>query len=250
MKPIFTLLLLYSLSFFPMAAFAWDRDWTSGASGEYLYDSESTQGKSGVPTAPQHYLIPPVPDYDEVDPEELDDYFGHGKREYSPYALARISQELRYNDKIVIPRGYYLVKVGDFQDGSPKTNISQAGVTLSLEKRSFWKSSPKEALPEEVPTIKSKKHAPPVLPRVFILKRLGKVVAVVPIHRAEHYIPTLDRHKDESVNREPEKLDSKGTDKTSKKKLPSQALAWIEMEDRRPVLKFYHRHHLYSTTFQ
>jgi hypothetical protein len=251
MKPIFPLLIVCAFSLLPVGL-AWDGDWTSGASGEYLYDSESTQGKSGVTTAPQNFLIPPVPDYDDVDPEELDDYFRHGKREYSPYALARVSRELRYNDKIVIPQGYYLVKVGDFRDGSPKTNISQAGVTLSLEKPSRRKPSTKKTLPEDVPAIKSKKHAPPVLPRVFILKKLGKVVAVVPIHRAEHYIPALDRHKDKAEKGEPEKPPSppEGWETKTKKKLPSHALAWIEIEDRRPVLRFYHRHLLYSTTFQ
>lgn len=198
-------LLITLMTMAGMTAKAWDGTWTNAVTGEdVIYDDQNSQGKSGVPEAPQTFFIPPVPDFADIDIEELSDY---GKKEYSPHALARINYELRYDD-IRIPKGYYLIKPGDPTDGSERVHLN----------------SPTARTLQGSPAPES--GTAPVY-RTFVIKRLGKVVAVLPIHRMEVYNPR--KHK---------------------QKVPKHALAWVEIEERHPVLKFYHHKRIYSTDFQ
>lgn len=276
---------------------AWDGNWTSARSGEYPYDSEDSTGKTGVPNAPQLFPTTPSLDYSDVDPEELDDYYTHGKkaRTYTPYALARVSQELRYNSKILISPGYYLIKTGDFQDGSPNkhnlpvedgslppgtstasnpgesTNIYRAPTkkrfSLINRKKSGKTSGgvksndafgTSDSLSPSGDNGDSKSPLPGGgMPRVFIIKKQSKVIAVVPIHHAQTYLPISEKKlienpfKKEKKSKKPLSPEQiKEADTALKKRIPANALAWVEMEERRPVLKFYYRHMLYSTTFQ
>jgi len=213
-------------------AFAWDGDWTQGRSGEGTapYDKGGSQGDAGTPERPQTFFTPPTREFVDVDPEELKDY---GRKEVSPYALARIQQTIRYQG-LTIPKGYYLIKPGDERDGSPKINLNtmaaQSGSLAPLAASgqtagaAAGQSSTAGAGPASSPgsTVGGGKSAH----RVFVIKQLGKVVAVVPIHRMERYNPKR------------------------KENIPRTALAWVEIEDRHPVLKFYYRHRVYSTDFQ
>jgi hypothetical protein len=260
------------------AAWAWDGNWTEAKSGQdYLYDEKNSQGKSGVKEPPQKFLVPPTPDFADVDPEELHDYFDRKNRDYAPYALARITRSIRYNN-ILIPKGYYLVKPGDLNDGSVKVSLKtlqgfeappsgQPGeesgnttalktdpqpeespsVTEGLHKAISARSRQESAGPftnaasapatgeEVVPRLQPKPVPQPNPPQVsdkervhraFVFKQLGKVVAVVPIHEMESYHPP------------------KG------EKAPKQAVAWLELQEQRPVLRFYYRQRIYTTYFQ
>jgi hypothetical protein len=285
---------------------AWDGDWTSARSGEFPYDSEDSTGKTGVPNAPQLFPTTPSLDYSDVDPQELDDYYTHGQksRTYTPYALARVSQELRYNSKIVLPPGYYLVKTGNFQDGSPNkhnlptedgslppgtstassaaesTTIYRAPTKKRFSLMNRQKRGKEEALAKAQEasgnasnsadssqnSTESGDAKSPLpgggLPRVFIIKKQSKVIAVIPIHHAQTYLPITEKKllknpfkkekkAGEKLASEPEASEAeKDAEATLKKRIPANALAWVELEDRRPVLKFYYRHMLYSTTFQ
>lgn len=316
------------------STYAWDGNWTDAQSGtNYINDPDSSHGKPGTSEAPQRFFTTPDRDYNDVDPEELDDYFGKGNHEYVPYALARITQTLHYGNTTV-PVGYYLIKPGNLRAGSPHKNalgtapqnvstpaannapdnpsqptpqapakqqqtpssflpgehpialtalpytLAQqvqrtenkadttppqdisAGANNTLRLSPAPTSTPGERIYQNPNTVKD---APPSAPeqtaspptdpastggsapsptkrgiqkatetlfpqeplyRTFVIKKLGKVIAVLPIHRVESYIPGR------------------------KEKVPKQALAWIETQEHHPVLKFYYKKRLYSTDLQ
>lgn len=223
MRAVYGLLLLGSL--FTNAAWAWDGDWTDGRArmGEYLYDKGSSQGKAGS-DPPQTFLIPPTREYIDVDGEELSDYFNRHNKDYAPHALTRISQTLYYGPT-KIPKGYYLIKIGLLGAGSPnskqKADAEAAVQTLPpLNPKPATQAAPYTS--PKAPVNASK--LPAYRQLVFI--QTGRVIATVPIHRVQAYKPD------------------------KKDKIPKHALAWIEIEDRHPVLKFYNRHWLYSTDFR
>jgi hypothetical protein len=242
--PVWLLGLLLSLHFFLSAAWAWDGNWTEAKSGQgdVIYDPDSSQGKAGT-DPPQKFLTPNPRDYADVDPEELDDYYHRRNKDYSPYALARITQDLHYNN-IVIPKGYYLVKPGDVNDGSPRVNLKtlnqaapnqsviaaesqgEVGSQLAPLYAATDPGSTGTANPQPIPETNPKLNKDAPVYSVFVLKRQGKVIGVVPINRMESYKPPRDQ------------------------KIPKQALAWMEIEDRHPVLKFYFKKQLYCTDFQ
>ncbi len=206
-------------------AWAWDMRWTNAVSGngDVLYDAGSSHGTAGTDEPPQTFHAPPPRDFADVDPEELDDYFDRRNKDYVPYALARVERNIVYNGQLMLPKGYYLIKAGDDMDGSPRVdarlwNAPQVSAAASVQ------SLPPAASTSTVGQNPQNAKAPSY--RVFVIKRLGKVVAVVPIHRVEAYKPP------------------------QKEKLPRQALAWVEMENRHPVLKFYYKKRIYSTDFQ
>lgn len=249
---------LVSLLLATAIAAAWDGDWTDGKSmrGAIFDDPGSSHTQAGT-DPPQKFTTPPPRDFADVDPEELDDYFQRYKKEYTPYALTRVSETLRYGN-VVIPKGYYLLKPGDPTDGSPRVslqteNIQLAAVSTSTtagasenkpeeankaqQSQQIYSSKPpgtssnptSVAAPAQPATGKpaSKAQQAPVPKyRVFILKSKGKVIASIPIHRMEPYSPL---HKDH---------------------ISKRALAWIDHEDRHPVLKFYFKKWIYSTDFQ
>ena len=223
-------------------ALAWDGDWTQAESGRVgLFDDPgSTQGQSGVPDPPQKFYTPAPVDYAEVDPEELNDYFNRRDKNYSPYALARITQTLHYSQR-AIPAGYYLIKPGDRHDGSALVNLdtlngpspAETGLIPVSNQTNHSSSvvspalSPQGAINPVKPVGKgSKTQVNPPIYETLVIKRQGKVVLVVPIHRRQIYIPAR------------------------KDKIPARSLAWVEDEGGHPVLKFYARPWIYSTDFQ
>lgn len=256
MTRLLNLLCLLGLIMSLPLAWAWDGDWTQARSGkgDIFDDPESTQGKAGT-DPPQKYLTPNPRDFVDVDPEELGDYFNRRNKEYAPYALARIYQDLHYNNR-VIPKGYYLIKPGDVNDGSPRINmktlypvptaetvpVAQQSNSLpalaDADQPATWDANMGPSVPNQAgpdagqPTPPNQNAKTPNIDpkapvyQVFVLKRNGKVLAVVPIHRMETYKPP------------------------KKEKLPKHALAWVEMENRHPVLKFYYKKQVYCTDFQ
>lgn len=206
-------------------ALAWDGKWTDGKSGQdYIYDKEDSTGKAGS-DPPQTFPAPPLRDYANVDPEELDDYKRH--KDYTPYALLRIPQALHY-EGTVIPSGYYQVKAGNWGGGSlnHSLNTPVSGSLSNPANTARVYQNPSAASNTQASPQATDPHFP--MQRVFVIKHLGNVVAVVPIHQIKPYNPK----------------------KQDKIKVRRHALAWIEMEDRQPVLKFYNHHWLYITHFQ
>ena len=215
------------------ASFAWDGRWTEASSGSYpLPDVEkpykSTHGDSGLEKdRPQHYFKPPNPAFDDVDPDELSDNQG---KDYSPYALVRLSQDIELYGKQKITKGYYLVKIGRWSDTSAK------------QKKQMVKEGMQETLPQQPPMpdpseqsrlekLKDKferdKKEDQEPYTVLIFKQNGKELGVIPIERRE--LVTLPRRQS--------------------KKLPKTPMAWIEPDLKNPgapiVFKFYYRHSMY-----
>jgi hypothetical protein len=238
----------------PSFGWTWDGQWTQAQSGngaDLFDDPGRSQGKAGT-SPPQKFWMAGPRDYVDVDPDELVDYFDRRNKDYSPYALARIEQTLHYQG-LTLPKGYYLIKPGQLKNGSIKAN---------LETLSEYGPSPQEtAQPQEFVSLppletdlkteesekagNNKENQSPTIPpaasttirppglsakvpvyQTFVIIRQGRVVGVVPIHRMATYLPP------------------------KKPKIPRHALAWVEWEDRRPVLKFYYRKWVYETQFQ
>lgn len=221
-------------------AWAWDENWTQARSGRVgLYDNPgSTDGQAGT-DPPQKYFTSSPRDYADTDPEELDDYYHRYRKDYTPYALARITQDIHYNSW-VIPKGYYLIKPGEAEDGSAQVNLemlngpqpnyaSNAIIPISNSPLATPASAQSTVMPKaspSTPASTTKANPKKKVYEVLLIKRQGKVIAVVPIHRKQIYNPSR------------------------KEKIPNKALAWVDQEDRHPVLKFYYHHWIYSTDFQ
>ncbi len=204
----------------PTGGWAWDGDWTQGRSGygnDIFEDTGRSDGQAGT-DPPQKFWKADPRDHANVDPEELHDYFDKRKnRDYVPYALARVEQALRYQN-FILPKGYYLIKPGDANEGSPLVTIS------SLQTPVENSSAPAQPVqPGNRPASLSKRVA---FYQSFVIIRQGKVLGVVPVHRMTPYKPPREV------------------------KAPRQALAWVAWENRRPVLKFYYKKWLYETDFQ
>lgn len=245
---------LFAFATNPMA-WAWDGNWTHAKSGnerDVMDDTGRSDKKAGT-DPPQKYWIPSVRDFADVDPEEIHDYFDRKNRHYTPYALARIEQNIRYNS-LSIPKGYYLIKPGDEQDGSPKVNLKNLtgqnlplsstmdratqSLALSNEQRlpplETEVEEPIEAPVQQLSPIQTPASSPPPvldtkapIYQTLVIIQQGKVMGVVPVHRMSQY---------------------RRTDKHEKK--PRTAMAWVEWEERRPVLKFYYKKWVYETEFQ
>jgi hypothetical protein len=211
-------------------SWGWDGQWTDAKSGQdYIYDPQNSTGKAGS-DPPQTFLTPPPRDYLNVDPKELDDYFAQRKKDYSPYALLRLTQTLRYGNTS-IPPGYYQVKIGLWGEGSPMRNLPAPPAVLRPPVSKASAPSDAEQAASGAEKAKSSQPLKPIPPlklpqqRVFIFKQLGNVVAVVPIHQVTIYKPGR------------------------KEKAPRHSLAWLEMENRQPILKYYAKPWLFSTAF-
>jgi hypothetical protein len=214
----------------PSLTWAWDGKWTRAKTGnlnDIFDDPGRSQGKAGT-DPPQKFWIAGPRDYVDVDPEELDDYFDRKNKDYSPYALARIEQTLHYQ-KLTLPKGYYLIKPGHPKNGSIKVNLetlNEYGPSLKEtedDTKNQNPTTPTEARKTfRLPGLSAKA---PVY-QTFVIIRQGRVVGVVPIHRMGTYSPPKAQ------------------------KIPRHALAWVEWEERRPVLKFYYQKWLYETEFQ
>jgi hypothetical protein len=233
----------------------WDNGITqakSGVEGD-LKDAGNTDGKSGLKTPSQWYFIPPDRYYENVDPNEIDE---NRKKSYTPYALAMIPQTVNYHG-IVLSKGYYQVKLGTGAEGSPKTNLQalaakppkaqetgnfnpaglpqfEPGISPDLtppetplsEMGSLNPISPTMS-PAMSPALNAEPLAsvPEVSPtgQLMIFKKLGNVVAVLPVERIESY----KRAKGEK-----------------KAKMP---LARVSFEQNKPVLKLLYKDKLYMT---
>jgi hypothetical protein len=274
----FAVWLFLSVSY---TCFAWDGDWTTGVSGDdalFYYDEESKEGKTGT-DPPQKYFQPVPRDFADVDPDELIDYFERFNKHYAPHALLRVTRPLHYNTSSQsLQVGYYLIKPGAWGAGSQnmhlslskpgqqptppnpvQNNQSQAKTgdriysikpedEIPLDKQPLFNQQPfargnpellnnpaynpppvpSFAIPSPSSTLQEsirQKEKPPL--NVFVVFYNGKVVAVYPIEKMLPYTPAR------------------------KDKVPSKRpFAWIEMENRQPVLKYYYQKQLYSTVFQ
>lgn len=226
----------------------WDNGYTNAKSGVEgdLQDPGNTDGKSGLKPPSQWFFIPPERYFENVDPNEIDE---NRKKSYTPYALAMISQNVNYHG-IVLSKGYYQIKLGTGAEGSPKTNL-QALATKPPKAQETGNfnpaglpqfapsgipdSDPRPQLsplpPQELSTAKSDNAGdalasiPDASPtgQILIFKKLGNVVAVLPVERIEPY----KRAKGEK-----------------KAKLP---LARISFEQNKPVLKLLYKDKLYMT---
>ncbi len=208
-----TFLLVFSAFqiYFTPEASAWDGRWTRAVSGEWpLVDPGSSEGKTGIKEHPQTFFIPPPRDFADVDPEEMDEAAG---RMYTPYSAVRFTQDLSYLNK-QIPQGFYQVKLGQWNDGSPNVNLSTQGFTGGQQ--------PQLAAPVSQKTY-----------QVFVLKKLGKVIAVVPIASVEKY--QADRKFKNLFGLKPSR----------------DSYSWIDYDAQglamQPVLKFYYKKKIYAT---
>ncbi len=233
-----------------VSAGAWDGNWTNASSGRgFIFDDPGdSTGQAGT-DPPQKFWIPNRRDHADVDPEELHDYFDRSNKDYAPYALARVTQTIHYNN-LTIPKGYYLIKPGEETDGSPKVNLNTlepyASQKAPISREIDEEDDSVETLPPyttqsehlpgavsvnttSVPRLASR---PPELKdnvrfyQTLVILKQGRVMGVVPVHRMEQYRPE------------------------KKEKPPRRALAWVAWEEQRPVLKFYYKKWVYTTQFQ
>ena len=182
-------------------AHAWDGEWTRAKSGEYpAYDPGDKTGNAGTDERPQTFYIPPAREFDNVDPEEL----YRSVSDYSPHAMAQFTRNVSVGGK-PLNKGYYLVRLGQANDGSPRTNQG-AFVPVSYEERKERKKADKDAGFD-----------------LFVIYRVGTVAAVCPIQERQAYV------------------------KQKGDKLPKNPVAWIELENDQPVLKFYYKKTIYTS---
>jgi hypothetical protein len=198
----------------------------SGADPERPDPDEST-GKSGVSPGPQSFWIPPVPPFEDVDPEELWDYQksrlpkSWRGRDKSPYALLQLYQALSFRG-VWLPKGYYLVKAGDWNDGSARLKADWR-TTVPVQV-----SSAAGAWPPAPQTKQQRwyQHAPMLGPQNYqtlILKQYGRVMAVFPVSRIQAY----QGH-------------------SAKEKRPSMPVAWLETAGPKKMLHYFERGFVYS----
>jgi hypothetical protein len=193
----------------------WDGDWTDGSSGTEndLGDKDDTTGKSGN-DPPQWFFIPSPRQFKDVDPEDLSEQRG---RDYTPYAMARLISDVRLQDKKVLKKGYYQVKLGQLNDGSQANHLDdpqrqQATILAGASIVSNRKKSSYQQLQRGT------------LPQTLVMKQLGKVIVVFPISRREPW----------------------RKEKGDKRRYP-KPLAGVVQENRRPVLKYFDGKMIYSS---
>lgn len=191
------LLLAFMLQSLCSPVLAWDDRYTQAKSGDWpgYHETEKKWTDSGSSPKPFRMERPAPPQFADVD---LDENMDNKGKDYSPYAALRLLQDVKLKDA-ALTKGYYLLKAGHFGDGSLNSrqaqNIQYGGLS----------DKDKKKLPYQL----------------FILKRQGKVITVVPIERIEPY----PRQK--------------------KEKYPKKPLAWIEGEGDQRTLKFYYKKRLY-----
>lgn len=189
----------------------WDNNLIDADSGvEFnLQDPNSSEDKSGIKKdLPQTFFIPPPRQFDDVDPEELDEQAG---KDYTPHALVQVRSNIRYRN-VVLKKGYYQVKLGQIQDGSPNSRLHPQDAYLAAAATGMTHPASTQHY--------SRKYFEST-PSVFVLKQLGKVIAVLPITRVTAYQAP------------------KG------EKPPKKPVAVIEYENNQPVMKVYYKKNLY-----
>ena len=170
-----------------VSAEAWDGNWTQAKSGTEgalydqgtemgvagtkgrIYDPGNSTGKAGTKEPPQKFWIPPNPQFADVDLKDADNYY---RKDYSPYAMVLFPQNVTFGNQF-LQKGYYLVQPGSADDGS--ANKSQRQFIAQ-------NTDPNEITPN-LPSLQStNQELPEDMPATaLIVKKLGKVVAVLPV---------------------------------------------------------------------
>lgn len=205
----------------------WDGGLTNAKSGVEadLYDPNDSTGKSGVKPPHQWFFIPPERYYENVDPNEIADT---RKKDYVPYAVALFTQNVAYRG-VIISKGYYQVKLGAATGGSPKTNLTAMAEKANdpafkpQSTQNFYPNGLPQLAPPDAPPPEEAPAPPPEPTQTFILKKLGNVVAVLPVEKVEPY----KRPKGEKKSKQP--------------------LAKVFLENQVPVLKLLYKDKLYTT---
>ncbi len=175
-----------------------DEPYNRGTLG-YKYDwrdEKSSEMKSGVKEADriQEYWLPDKRNFEDLDLEASAEYLRHN---YTPYALGALIADIKLG-KTVVPRGFYQVKLGQWQDGSLNMNVPQLKTDLANTKAQQAQTTVKGSGARQVESASYKpkglsdaKNRPPknlaqqkAMQKpidVLILINMGKVMAVVPI---------------------------------------------------------------------
>jgi hypothetical protein len=175
-----------------------DEPYNRGTLG-YSYswtDEKSTEMKSGIKEKDriQEYWLPDKRNFEDLDLEASAEYLRHN---YTPYALGALITDVKLG-KTVVPKGFYQVKLGQWQDGSLNTNLNQlkedVAKTNAQQAQTLIKGSGARRVESPVYQPKGlsdgKTHLPKNLAQqkamqkpidVLILINMGKVMAVIPV---------------------------------------------------------------------
>ena len=175
-----------------------DEPYNRGTLG-YKYswnDEKSSEMKSGIKEGDriQEYWLPDKRHFEDLDLEASAEYLRHN---YTPYALGALITDVRLG-KTLVPKGFYQVKLGQWQDGSLNTNLNQLKADVAKTNAQQTQAMTKGAGARQVesPIYEPKglgdtKNRPPknlaqqkAMQKpidVLILINMGKVMAVIPI---------------------------------------------------------------------
>ena len=185
---------------FQKPSFWEDEPYNRGTLG-YKYDwtdPKSSEMKSGIKEGDriQEYWLPDKRPFEDLDLEAADEYLRHN---YTPYALGILCADVKLG-KLVIPKGFYQVKLGQWQDGSLNTNLNQLKADVAKSNAQQTQAMTKGAgarqvespiyKPKGLSLSEAKNHQPKNLAQqkamqrpidVLILINMGKVMAVIPV---------------------------------------------------------------------
>jgi len=188
----------------------WDGNWTTGVSGlgQDIPDPGSSEGEAGPDTVDRQFFIPSPMQY-PVNSEDIerDELFGIERNPKDALEANVLLPMPMVLDGETLPAGYYQVILSDHYAGSQRHNLG-------------WRDS---SLPPGIANARNKKGQPGQLTSM-VLKRQGRVVAVVPIDRADRYML-------EKGQADPGKYGA----------------AVVVMENDKPVLRFYRKGLAYSS---
>lgn len=198
---------------FQKPSFWEDEPYNRGTLG-YKYDwtdPKSSEMKSGIKEGDriQEYWLPDKRPFEDLDLEAADEYLRHND---TPYALGILCADVKLG-KLVVPKGIYQVKLGQWQDGSLNSNIGTLQTALETPPPTATGTHPPSPRKQESPTYQPKAltNKQPPTPKtlaqqkamqrtvdVFILINMGKVVAVLPIDEKQ-WIPNASGKKTETI---------------------------------------------------
>jgi hypothetical protein len=187
----------------------WDNNLTQGRSGVEgdLGDEKNSDWKSGLKTPNTWFFIPPKRQFADVD---LDEVGAEKAYRYATDPVVLLNQTVRVQGRW-IPKGYYQVKLGDANDGSLNVQLASTAQAMPQMIQPVQAGGRNQPLPQ-----------PPAF-STFVFKKLGKVVAVVPISTVAPFTPP----------------------KKEKRKY-KQPVAMVELENQVPVLKIYYKQMVYA----
>ncbi|MGE0201585.1 MAG: hypothetical protein AB7P76_11530 [Candidatus Melainabacteria bacterium] len=215
-------LLLFCLLCLAQPALAWDGRWTSAPSGEWpVIDPGSTEGMSYTKERPQTYILPPARNYGDVDPEEFDELSWKDK---TPFAPLQLNSTYIAGGK-VIPPGFYQIKLGQYDDGSPNVQLDPTLVNAFLKEQQARTDAEKADKKWYSWLIPEKKYAEDHF-QTLIIKQAGKVLLVLPIESITPY------------------LKSRG------EKLPGESVVWVDTDENPAQLKFFYKKMVFATNLK